>query len=73
MEWPPVGGEALQQRAPVAEALVQSSGRLRPVVGKVELDARPPRRVLDPVAPQRPRVGEHGIEVERDCVHGRPC
>jgi len=68
-----VGGEALKQRAPVAEALVEHRGRLRAVVRQVELDPRPARGVLEPVPPQRPCVREHRVEVEGHCVHWRPC
>ena len=62
-----VGREALEQRPPVAEPLVEHRRRgvavLRHVV---ELDAGPPRRVLEPVAPERPRVREHCVEIEGD-------
>ena len=64
-----VVGEALQQRPPVAEPLVEQRRRRDAVLGHVELDARAPRGVLEPVVPERPRVREHRVEVERDGLH----
>jgi hypothetical protein len=31
---------------------------------------RPPGYILEPVQPERPRVGEDGVEIEGDGVHG---
>ena len=61
-----VGREPRQQRPPVAEGLVENGDGRLPVGGDLELDARPPRRVLEPRVPERPRVGEHAVEVERE-------
>ena len=67
--------------APGRRRSAASSGRQSPsrssstrrrrdaVVRHVELDVRPPRGVLEPVAPERPRVCEHGVEIERESVH----
>ena len=61
-----VVGEALEQWAPVAEPFVENAGRLGAILGHVELDVRTPGDVLEPVAPERPRVRKHGIEIEGD-------
>ena len=59
-----VVAEALEQRTPVAKLLVENSSRRGSILGHVELDVRPPRDVLEPVAPQRSSVSEHGIEIK---------
>ena len=64
-----VGGEPLEQRPPVAELLVEEGGGGLPVLRQVELDARAARRVLHPVVPERPRVRQHGVEIERERGH----
>ena len=80
------GGDG-SRAAPRSAANRASSGRQSPsassstrrrglaILGHVELDARPPGRILEPRVPQRPRVGEHAVEVERDAdsSHDRRC
>ena len=61
-----VVGEALEKWSPVAQPFVENTGRRGAIFGDVELDMSPPRDVLEPVAPQRPGVREHGIEIEGD-------
>jgi hypothetical protein len=62
-------GEALEQRRPVAEPLVEGFRRHRSVVGQVEGDSRTPRSVGEPGVPERPRVSEDGVEVKRERSH----
>jgi len=69
----PIGGKARQQRPPVPECLVEYHGRRLTVVGHVQLDARPPRRVLEPRVPERARVSEDAVEVERKAGHEGRC
>jgi hypothetical protein len=61
-----VVGEALEQRSPVAEPLVEDAGGCGPIFRHVELHVCPPGHILEPVPPERPRVREHGIEIEGD-------
>jgi len=69
-----VGGEALEQGPPIAEPLVEHRSRRSPILGQVvERDARPARRVLEPVPPERAGVDEHGIEIERKGPHKTRC
>ena len=53
--------------------LVEHRRGLDPVAGDVELDACPPRRVLEPVAPERARVGKDAVEIEGECAHRAGC
>jgi hypothetical protein len=67
----PVVREPLEQRPPVAELLVEDARRGRPVIGHPQVDVRPAGRVGEPVVPERPRVGEHRVEIEGDWRHRR--
>jgi len=70
---PAFGGEPLEQRPPVAEPLVEQRRGGHPVLRQVELDARPARHVLEPVAPEWARVREHGVEIDCESVHRTRC
>ena len=62
----PVRGEPRQQRAPVPERLVEHGCCGFSIRGHVELDAGPSRRILESRVPERVRVREHAVEVERE-------
>ena len=64
-------GEALEQRPPVPDDAVEHRCRGGAIRRKLDLDAGAPRHVLEPRAPERPRVAEDGVEVERECLHER--
>jgi hypothetical protein len=59
-----VVGKTLEQRPPLAKPFVEDGGGRRAILRHVEFDVRPPGDVLEPVSPQRPRVCQHGIEIE---------
>ena len=62
-----------EQGPPVAEPLVEQRRGGDAVVRHVELDVRAPRRVLEPVVPERPRVREDRVEIEGEGVHAARC
>ena len=68
----PVRGEPRQQRAPIPERLVEHGCCGFSIRGNFELDARPPRSVLEPRLPERARLGEYAVEVEseQEAWHG---
>src|SRR5207302_2642296 len=66
-----VGGEPLEQRPPFSEQLVELARGRRAILRHVELDPRSARDVLEPVAPEWPRVREHGVQIESDRLHSR--
>ena len=68
MDRPAVVGEALEQRPPIAEPLIENRRRLDRSSGTSSSTCVPPRDVLEPVPPQRPCVRQHGIEIERYCL-----
>jgi hypothetical protein len=57
--------EALEERRPVADRAVEHGRGGDAVLRELDVDPSPSRQVLEPGAPERPRVPEHGIEVER--------
>ena len=61
-----VVGEALQERPPVAEPLVEDARCRGAILRQVELHMRPPRHVHEPVPPEGQRVREDGVEIESD-------
>ncbi len=61
----PVLGVALEQRPPVAGAARVELGRRRGAILRQPFDVEHARGVVEPVAPELPRIAEH-VELDRD-------
>jgi hypothetical protein len=60
-------GEALEQGPPVPNDAVEDDRRRGSICRKLSVDPCPAREILEPGPPERPRIAEDGVEVEREC------